>query len=155
MDENEVYTWLSTCVVTRKLFAGVIAQDELPQLNPKSPSFYVVNTDRAEGPGLHWTVVFITNNSCSEFFDSLARPPISYSPHFTNFLIANGPNYLMSKKRIQSSLSDACGQFCIYYAFHRCLAYTFEDILNMFSDTHLLVNDIKVQRFANKTNCAV
>ena len=150
MNEDEITSVLENCGITQKFFAGVVSQDQLSLLQPSRPSFYIVNTDTEGGPGLHWTSIFVTKDNCCEFFYSLAKPPGQYSDNFVDFLIENGPNYLMSTKQIQSFDSTACGQFCIFYAVHRCLAYSFEEIIDMFSATDLLSNDIKVRKFVNK-----
>ena len=72
-----------------------------------------------------------------------------YGQNFTDFLIKNGPNYTISRKRIQSKISSACGQLCIYYAFFRCLGVSMEDMLNMFSWVRYLRNDIKARKLVN------
>ena len=97
--------------------------------------------------GKHWTVMYIDKHS--EFFDSLGQPPVSYDKDFTNFLIVNGPKYVYSTRRLQSFMSPLCGEFCVYFSHHRCLGYSFVDVVNMFSD-NLKVNDAKVELFVNK-----
>ena len=158
MNAKEISTILSTSVVTKKYFAGIIPQDQLKTIksNQNRTCFYVVNTDYSNQPGLHWTVIFLQSNEDNidkdnkpEFFDSLANPPQVYGQNFTDFLIRNGPDYLISRKRIQSNRSSACGQFCIYYAFYRCLGVSMTDILNMFSWVQYLRNDIKARKFVN------
>ena len=54
-------------------------------LQPSRPSFYIVNTDTEGGPGLHWTSIFVTKDTCCEFFDSLVNPPGQYSDNFVDF----------------------------------------------------------------------
>ena len=46
---------------------------------------------------IHWTVIFLPKQSVPEFFDSLAKPPQVYGCNFADFLIQNGPKYLISR----------------------------------------------------------
>lgn len=151
MNAEELTHLLTSNPITRTYFGGVVPQDQLQHLkiDSKKTSFYVVNTDYTGQPGEHWTVIFLQKDSIPEFFDSLANRPQAYGENFTNFLIQQGPNFLISRKRIQAKNSSACGHFCVYYAFFRCLMYSMEQILDMFSWTKYLRNDIKARNFVN------
>lgn len=151
MDAAELRALLANNPITREYFGGVVSQDQLQQLkvDEDKTCFYVVNTDYTGQPGEHWTVIFLQKDSIPEFFDSLANPPKTYGKNFTNFLIQHGPNFLISRKRIQAKESSACGQFCVYFIFHRCLKYTMEHILNMFSWTKYIRNDIQARKFVD------
>ena len=59
----------------------------------------------------------------------------------------NGNAYKHSNKRIQDHDSIKCGEFCIFYAYHRCMGYSLESILDMFNENNLKINDIKVEKF--------
>ena len=150
MDENELKCILTSNTVTSPYFKQVLAQDELNYVDYNDTGFYVVNTDASDGPGKHWTVIAVFDHSPSEFFDSLGKQPTLYGKNFTNFLIASGPQYMYSTKRIQSVDSVNCGHFSIYLAYHRCLGYSFEDILGMFSAINLDYNDRIVEDFISK-----
>ena len=56
---------------------------------------------------------------------ALAQTQIEYGDSFFNFLINNEPNYKYSTLRIQSKISVSCGQFCIFFAHHRCAGYIY------------------------------
>ena len=151
MNEIELTKILVGNPVTAPHFCGVISHDQLNKLPTRlQQGFYVCNTDDSTGPGEHWVTVSWFQGQESEFFDSLAKSPTEYSINFTNFLINNGPQYKMSTMRIQGPHSIKCGEFCLFYAYHRCKGYTLNDIVTMFSKTHFALNDFKVERFVNK-----
>ena len=148
MNELELTHILLGNKVTAPYFCGVISYDELYHKVPQT-GFYICNTDASTGPGEHWVALAWFHGVPAEFFDSLARPPSDYNTDFIDFLILNGPNYKYSSKRIQDHESVKCGEFCIFYAYHRCSGYSLESILNMFTDNNLKRNDIKVESFVN------
>ena len=150
MNEIELTKVLASNEITAPYFRGVVSQDQLNLLPRFENGFYVCNTDDSEGPGEHWLVVMWFDKMLpTECFDSLAYELNTYDQNITNFLINSGPSYKYSTKRIQSSRSISCGQFCIFYAYNRCAGYTFEQILDMFSERNLYINDIIVNRFVN------
>ena len=150
MDEIELTRILMGNEVTSPYFCGVISHDQL-NLRPTPPEgFFVCNTDASDGPGEHWLVLaWINQEEPIEFFDSLAKSPDNYHLNFENFLMTQGSSYKYSIKRIQASDSIMCGQFCVFYAYHRCKGYSMEDILAMFSSSDLHRNDIIVDKFVN------
>ena len=147
MDETQLRTLMIKDPVTRPYFGGILAADELPFATPSSKTFYIVNSDKSTGKGEHWTVMYFNNQS--EFFDSLGKHPGAYDENFVDILMANGPNYVYSTKRLQSYMSALCGEFCVYFCHHRCLGYSFVEIINMFSH-NLQLNDVKVELFVNR-----
>jgi len=56
MDTHELNHVLSRCPTTRDRFHGVYARDTLPLVLDEGA--YVVNTDLASSPGLHWCAVW-------------------------------------------------------------------------------------------------
>lgn len=148
MDEIELTRILMANEVTSPYFCGVVAHDQLNLMPTPKTGFFVCNTDDSEGPGKHWVVFAWTEpKNPVEFFDSLAKPPDLYHKDFVNFLINKGPNYTYSVKRIQAQGSIVCGEYCVFYAYHRCQGYSMLEILNYFSDKDLEANDEIVSRF--------
>ena len=144
MNEVQIQTLLINNPVTRPYFGGVVAYDELPLLTLEHPVFYVVNTDSRSGVGKHWTVIFLDNHV--EFFDSLGKNVDCYADTFKQFLTVNGPWYMYCCTRLQSFNSKVCGEFCLYFAYYRCLGLPFKDIINKFT-SNLNNNDLKVDLF--------
>ena len=149
MNEVELTKLLVENQVTAPYFCGVISHDQLNYLPTPQQGFYVCNTDVSTGPGEHWVTVSWFKRQAADFFDSLAKTPTEYSQNFTNFLINNGPQYKISSMRIQGPDSVKCGEFCVFYAYHRCKGYTLNDIVTMFSNTRFVMNDLKVETFVN------
>lgn len=140
MDEIEINAYLSKNEVTKDNFLGILAYDELPNIQPLG--FYVVNTGHSSTIGKHWIVILKKDNSL-EYFDSLANKPMYYSPDIEQYLYRSCQYYKMSLKRIQGS-SNLCGNYCIIYSYLRYKKYTMEQILNMFSFNEEF-NDILVK----------
>ena len=149
MNEAEITRALLSNQATAQYFRGIIARNELCTMSTKGTGYYIVNTDDSYGPGKHWTAVFIFEDNASEFFDSFAKLPVYYGGCFRDFLTLSGPQYKVSRKCVQGLKSTACGHFCIYYVYHRCIGYSFEQILSMFSKTDFLKNDIIARDFVN------
>ena len=68
--------WLAT-PVTRSVFRGVYAADEVPN-NLPCPAAYVVNADKATEPGSHWVAFYHERPDRLEYFDSFGKPPFHY-----------------------------------------------------------------------------
>ena len=150
MNEQELTHLLMNNATTAPFFCGVLSHDELNMLPTPAEGFYIVNSDDSSGPGKHWLAIgWFKHGQSTEFFDSLAKEPQSYHTNIENFLLCKEKPYKYSKMRIQSSVSIKCGEFCIFYAYHRCKGYSFEQILSVFSSTNLLLNDCIVERFVN------
>ena len=60
--------------------------------------------------------------------------------NFENFLYNNSTIWTRNNKPVQYLLSDACGYDCIFYALHRCIGFSMNAIINMYTD-NLLFND--------------
>ncbi len=99
----------------------------------------MVNTDDSQGKGIHWVTYYFPKGEHAEFFDSLGSHPTRYG--MEEYLVDHGPSYLYNTKRLQGG--NTCGQFCIYYAMHRCRGCSMQDIVNQFTD-NLQDNDRKV-----------
>ena len=95
-------------------FLGVFARDKIPHHFP--PRFaMVVNTDPAKRPGEHW-VAFYVENGEGEYFDSYGLPP----PRDLEIVLDRCCfHYAYNKYQLQDLWTFVCGQFCVYYLYHR------------------------------------
>ena len=59
-------------------------------------------------------------DGAAEFMDPLGEKPNHYSEHFKTFLQNNSSSYIYNKHVLQSPWSSVCGQYCLFYALHRC-----------------------------------
>ena len=143
MNELEIAKYLRADKFTSQFFNGVLAYDLLPV--GKAPlGLYVVNTDLSTNPGKHWVCVFLDNVVC-EYFDSLGEPPIEVE----KFIKAQGKEYAYSKKRIQSTDSNVCGDYCILFAYYKCRGFSLESYIDIFTnDTNY--NDALVRLDSDK-----
>lgn len=57
------------------IFRGAFACDQIPKLKTR-PVAYIVNTDRAQRSGEHWTAIMLLDNNRGEYFDSFGFPPL-------------------------------------------------------------------------------
>ena len=127
---------------TKKIFVGVFAADELPTLNT-FPSGFVANTDPSTEPGTHWVAFYFPSREKGEFFDSYGHPPEHYG--FKSYNIET-----WNQHKLQSSWSNVCGQYCIFYLYHKSRGYSMSKIVNMFTD-NTAINDSKVACYVKKT----
>jgi hypothetical protein len=86
------------------LFKGVFAADEHPSDEQMRQGMYIVNTDRSDQPGQHWTAV------CDgHFYDSFDR---SSGKLFSDIhLPGTGDDPQVRQRRAQSD----CGQRCVAF----------------------------------------
>lgn len=140
----EIDRYLRNDPYTRRYYGGVKALDELDIVVMK-PTLFIVNHDPSNEPGSHWITLFI--DSIPEHFDPLGHEPI---PTLKNYLIVNGPRFIVNTKRVQGYVSNSCGLFCLFYSYFRCRNYSYLDVMNMFSD-NLTVNEFVVSCFYKHT----
>ena len=128
---------------TKKIFVGVFAADELPTLNT-FPSGFVANTDPSTEPGTHWVAFYFPSRDKGEFFDSYGHPPEHYGEPFTVYNVET-----INSHKLQSSWSNVCGHYCIFYLYHKSRGYSMSKIVNMFS-SNVDKNDCKVACYVKK-----
>ena len=146
MNELEIDLYLKNDLYTSGCYRGVMSFEELPHLETRRPSLYVINTDKRSGPGLHWTVLHLPSekNDPPEFFDSLAETPSHYNASIENYLIRHGPQYNIIKDRIQGKYSSVCGNYCVLFAYFRCRGYSLEQFVSNFDRNDVDMNDVMV-----------
>ena len=97
---------------TNSKFLGVFASDRLPSHIHSFPSCLVANTDPHNQPGTQWVAFYFIGPSELEFFDSFGM-----HPSFHGFNLDSKVHY--NDHQIQSFTSAVCGQYCIYFLYHR------------------------------------
>ena len=126
---------------TKKIFVGVFAADELPKLNT-FPCGFVANTDPSTEPGTPWVAFYFPSREKGEFFDSYGYPPGYYG--FKSYEIET-----WNQHKLQSSWSNVCGQYCIFYLYHKSRGYSMSKIVNLFTD-NTSINDRNVACYVKK-----
>ena len=85
-----------------------------------------------ELPGTHWIAIYFDEQMIEEFFDSYEKHPIHYNKHFLDFMNRNAVEWKHNKIQLQSAFSTVCGQYCIYFLYHRCRKRSMSSIVNSF-----------------------
>ena len=114
----------------------------------KYPNSFVVNTAPMKLPGIHWIAIYFNEQMKGEFFDSYGRP-IHYNKHFLDFMNRNAVEWEHNKIQLQSAFSTVCGQYCIYFLYHRCRKRSMPTIVNSFANDKLR-NDQLVYDFVRR-----
>ena len=128
---------------TKKNFCGVFAADELPKSLDTFPCGFIANTDPSTKPGTHWVAFYFPSHEKGEFFDSYGHPP----EHYKSFKFYKPE--IWNNRKIQSSWSEVCGQYCIFYLYHKSRGYSMSKIVNMFTNNTSL-NDCNVACYVKK-----
>jgi hypothetical protein len=131
------------------MFLGVFPKNRLPKSPVPIPSCCIANTDPEGKPGQHWVGFFINDSNEGEFFDSYGLPPTLF-PEFHRFLTLNCPNsFTWNDKTLQGIGSLSCGQYCVFYLFHRWKNIPMNTILGAFC-TDKAANDCLVADWINE-----
>ena len=135
MNTLEIKRYLESNEATRGVFLNVYALDQLPKTKLARERWLLVcNCCPANREGEHWIAMFYENGML-EFFDSFGLSPKRYDrgedDRISMFMRAQEPpkGVVFNNERLQSYESDACGHYCILYAFHRCRGEPFEAIV--------------------------
>jgi len=95
--------------------------------------FYILNLDKTDNEGTHWTAFIIRNKQPHIYFDSFGYIP----PQDLDKMMQK---YIYNNKKIQSLHSSSCGWFSLMFLFfiqndtcHNAL-HSFEKFINIFSD---------------------
>lgn len=129
--------------------AGVCARDELPAVFKEIHKRYlfplcmVVNTDDAEGAGIHWVALYFFSATQCEFFDSYGQTAKSYNIKIPVRAIASA-----NSQQLQSNSSTVCGLYCLYYLAYRCRGV--KNMFACFSPTSTNTNDRKIKSLVGK-----
>jgi hypothetical protein len=128
--------------------SGVLSADELSLI--KRPGSYIVNTDPSYLSGQHWLAIYVARNGSVEVFDSLGYPPNHY-PFLKTYL--KGKTFTHNSKRWQKSGTITCGQFCLFYLYHKCRGLTLKDIVDFYRNDDLNENERLVVQFVGHYFC--
>ena len=103
------------------------------------PILFVVNTDRARGPGEHWVCIYLNPTGVGEYFDSYGFPP--RHREIKTFLQNNSQRYIYNNLVLQEPFSQTCGYYCVYYAKQKAKGYSLRQILRNFRTLRPYFND--------------
>lgn len=137
---------IATDRITAGKFTGVFAANELPRKIEKFPCGIIANTDPNFKPGQHWIAFYLTTPNSGEFFDSYGNPPSFYSRNFETFLQHTVSEWTFNSHVLQSTFTNVCGEYCIFYLMHRSRGVSMNNIVKVFSNNRQL-NDESVYKF--------
>jgi hypothetical protein len=120
---------------------GVFPADRLPRTVTRYPCGFIANTDIMSREGTHWIAFYLPRRGQAEFFDSYGEDPTSNSVHFQRWFTQHVSAVKWNTKQIQSAYSSVCGLYCLFFLRRRLGAHTMQDIVSIFSSTHLTAND--------------
>jgi len=140
---------LSSDPYASKYFGGVFPSNHSPLTIYKAPLCFIINTDPSFKSGRHWLALYINEKKNIEFFDSYGNSIDKY-PFIMRFVQRHSEigHCKENTRRLQSSLSSTCGQFCLYFLLWRCRGISFENIVKSFVD-NANTNDFMVTSFVN------
>lgn len=147
MNTKQLECAILSDVNMKNIVIGVFSADRLPHLPPRRPIAFIANTDPATASGRHWVAFFIDQQNVVESFDSYGKQPRELSNEF-QFFVSQFEKNVINQKRLQSSLTTVCGQYCLFYLMCRCRGFSMEQIHQTFH-RDLLSNDEFVYDFIN------
>lgn len=127
-------------------YVGCFARDMLPVI-VRRPACLVINMDKSEEPGSHWTCVLLHKDGRGEYFDSYGAPP--YYKEITCFLERTCSKGFVSNREVLQTtapFSLACGMYAILYLAVRTSGLPREFFFNLFTKDRLL-NEILVRLY--------
>lgn len=128
-------------------FNGIYAKDNIPK-KLKNYNFIIVNTDRKDGPGIHWYCL-LKINDCIECFDSLGIDQEKKFFLFSLPLMDTASECEINSTPLQSSNSSSCGEFVLYFLINRYhnLDISYNELLNDLFDVSSEINETNVKKF--------
>ena len=122
----------------RRYFLDVYGADQVPCQVPY-PRCAIANTDPIDRPGQHWVALFWSSPNRGECFDSYAMMPTMYDPRWRCF-----DTFQQNPRVLQQWSTDVCGDYVLYYLYHRCRGTPLQEIVQYFSPDDGLYNDTAV-----------
>lgn len=150
MNTNELRCILTRDQKTRQQLVNVFALDEFKQYveeNGLKNGIYICNDQAAEMAGNRW-FLFYSNENKITIADSLAKSPKFYS--VDNILKMQKKPVVTVPFRLQSFLTDVCGEYTIFFSYLLTRGNSLKDICKHFSSSDYLKNDEKVRNFVHK-----
>ena len=111
MYENTIDEILNTDSITKNIYLGSFAFDELPKI-VKFPSCMIINTEPRAKEGEHWLACYFDINKKAYFFDSYGNNPLFYK--LDEYFKENSNKIFYNAQKIQGIL-PYCGFYCIFY----------------------------------------
>ena len=125
---------ISKCILLdsqlRKYCCGVYPVNKIPPPHG-IPFGAIVNLDKDNEPGSHWTAFYVPAEGVPEYFDSYGED--LNSKYLQKYFDKHGQGIRYNNKRLQGEYSSACGQYSVYYLYHRVRQIPMDRIVHAFS----------------------
>ena len=152
MNTKQIWQALTSNTKTEPYFDGVFAIDELRRIK-KKPELIICNTDPSNKPGQHW-VLFFFDNDTVDFFDSLGKDIEDYGHEFVDFAKRFSSKFQESTVRTQPKNTSICGQYCLYFAYKRCIGENMENIIKSMISPEYVLRFVNSQfKFCDNSKC--
>ena len=146
MNTNEINAILRTNPITKDVFLGVFALDQLPKTKLTNDRWFLVcNCCPISLPGEHWILMFYENDEL-QFFDSFGNAPEFYNGMEEFIFVQDADDVSFSREQFQSLGSDACGHYCIFVGYCRSAGETMDAVA---SNLHHLDRDSFLKYIVN------
>ena len=144
MNTSQLQCCINSIPILRKSILGVFAADQLPP-NLHFPCGFIANTDDHLNQGQHWCSFFFPNSTTVEYFDSYGKPIEYFNSYFLEYT-STFTHIVVNSKQLQSTYSDVCGMYCLFFLLQGLSGLTCYDIIHRFSNAHTN-NDCLVYNF--------
>ena len=141
MDTLQIARLLAMDPRTRSIFCGVVPKDGLPTTTDALTAAFVCNTDDGDEQGEHWIALYLDADESGDYFCSYGLPPRHAA--FRTFVNEHCSEWTNNSMKLQSPLSNVCGQYCVAYVLLFCNGFPMSTFVNIFG-TDLLANDCRV-----------
>ena len=143
MDTLQIARLLAIDPRTRSFFLGVVPKDGLPTTIDALQVAFVCNTDDGDEPGEHWIALYLDADGRGVYFCSYGLA-LRHAA-FRTFMNEQCSEWTHNSNRLQSPLSNVCGQYCVAYVLFRCNGFPMRTFINIF-DTDLVVRGLGLPR---------
>jgi hypothetical protein len=109
--ENQIDKVMKKDQLTKNIYIGTFARDELPK-HLTYPCCFVLNTEPRSSSGGHWLAFYFSKDKSGYFFDSYGKPPGYF--RLISFMNKNSIFWRFNRQRIQG-LSEFCGYYCMLF----------------------------------------
>lgn len=152
MNTKQIWQALTSNTKTEPYFDGVFAIDELRKIKEK-PELIICNTDPSNKPGQHWVLFFFYDDTV-DFFDSLGKDMEYYGDEFVNFAKRFSSKFQVSAVRTQPKNTSICGQYCLYFAYKRCMGDNMETIIKSMVSPEYIIRFVNSKfTFCDNNKC--
>lgn len=144
MQTDEFSVFIDKFPCLKKHFLGVFALNQIPK-SMLHRSFLIFNKDPDYLNGSHWIALVRLDGSDYQIFDSLGCD-FDFVKKFLKFKNAK---FTFNTQAFQSTESNTCGLFCLYWIVHRMMSVdlSFNELLLEIFEINTTENEKKVIDF--------